>query len=260
MHLADGVLTDSSIAVGLNLLGAAAVGVALTRTQGDARKLVWTGTLAAFVLAAQALNVPAVPGASAHMIGAGLLTLTLGAGQAIVALSGVLLVQALLLGDGGITVLGLNALNLAVLPVCCIQGLRWLLGNGRRALLATGLLGTLLGNLLGALSLGGALVLGAGAPLGFTLTWLVGVQGLAGLAEGALTALTIGSLLKNAPGLLELGPIGRRSLDQQPEPPRGARGIRWAALALAVTLALLPFASGKPDALEVVVERLQATP
>jgi cobalt/nickel transport system permease protein len=261
VHLADGVVSQLPLVVASNLLGACGVGAACARAfDGDRRGVTWTGTLAAFVLAAQALNVPLVPGASAHAIGAGLLCFALGPARAIVAMFAVLLVQALLFADGGITVLGINALTMAVLPISTVALFRRLLP---RSPAGAAWLGTLTGNTLGALVLSSLLVAGAGTPAALTFGWLLGVQALAALVEGALTALAVRRLAARAPALLN-GP-GQRglplALDELPaSEPRGVWAFRAAALALVLTVALLPLASSRPDALEVVLEHLQATP
>jgi cobalt/nickel transport system permease protein len=268
MHLADGVLSHAPLLIGLNVTGACAVASAVRRSFDAAgRQVAWTGTLAAFVLVAQALNVPAVPGASAHVIGAGLLTLAVGPARAVVALFAVLVVQALLLGDGGVTVLGINALNLAVLPALCTHALRRIFGESRAGLGLAALLGVLLGNVVGACSLAAALVVGAAAPPAITFGWLVGVQGVAGVVEGLLTALAVQRLLGRAPALLRSGSRASAaavplSLDDRSEPARASgasRGLRWAAVAIVLAAALLPFASTRPDALELVLEHLRAS-
>src|SRR5688572_11387882 len=105
MHLADGILSSVPLAVGLNAVGGLGLAAAVRRARVGAEQVAWTGTLAAFVLALQALNLPVLPGASAHAIGAGLLVLAVGPARAIVALFAVLVVQALLFADGGLTVL-----------------------------------------------------------------------------------------------------------------------------------------------------------
>jgi cobalt/nickel transport system permease protein len=223
-----------------------------------------TGTLAAFVLAAQALNVPIVPGASAPAVGAGLLCFVLGPARAIVALFAVLLVQALLLADGGITMLGVNALNLAVLPVLVVHACRRVFGESKPGLAAAALAGTLLGSLIGAASLGSILVLGAGAPPGFTFGWLLGVQALAGVAEGTLTALVVQRLSARAPELVASPskpdaalPV---ALDVEPIASGEGRTLRAVALAVCVTIALLPVASTTPDALEALLAHLELEP
>jgi cobalt/nickel transport system permease protein len=261
MHLADGIISSVPVTASFNLCGACGVALAARRSRLRLEQVAWTGTLAAFVLALQALNLPLLPGASAHAIGAGLLSLAIGPAPAIVALFAVLIVQALLLADGGITVIGINALNLAVLPVLVTHACRKVFGESRRGLTTTALVGTTLGSLAGAASLTLALVLGASAPAALTAGWLLGVQGLSGALEGALSALIVQQLHGRAPGLLHVhGRTARRALDTpfEAEPAKARRNLKLAAFALLILVLLLPLASAKPDALRLVVERLQA--
>lgn len=261
MHLADGVLSSVPVAVSLNLCGALSAALVGSRSRALGEQVAWTGTLAAFVLAVQALNLPLLPGASAHAMGAGLLALALGPAPAILAMLGVLAVQALLLADGGISVLGINVLNMAVIPVLTMQLCRRVFGASRAGLMTAAVVGTTLGSTAGAASLTLALVYGAGAPLPLTASWLIGVQALAGLAEGALTALVVRHLYGRAPGLItrEREATTRVALDA----PRadstfeGTRPLKVAACAIVVVLALLPLASSNPDALELVLDRLR---
>lgn len=262
MHLADGILDDPTLLIGGSLLGAAAIATALTKVRRCRRGAAWTGALAAFVLAAQAVNVPLVPGASAHVIGAALMTMTVGPARAIVGMFAVLLVQALLFADGGVTTLFINTLNMAVLPVMTTHWLRRLLGHGRFRLVLTAFLGTTLGNLAGAVSLSSLLVWGAGAPFAFTFGWIVGIQTLAGIAEGLLTAGSVSYLARRAPALVTpLVQGGPRSLDERVTQERRAfsgLGLALAAIGLAVLLA--PISSRVPDALNVVLKHWGPVP
>lgn len=244
MHLADGILQSPPLLVGLNATGAAAIAFTLRGRFERARSAVYTGTLAAFVLALQAVNVPLVPGASAHVIGAGLLTLTLGPAYAVLALLAVLTAQALLFADGGITVFAFNALNIAVLPVLAVHTCRRIFGESPRRLAASALVGTVLGNVVGALSLSTALALGAAAPIRIALPWLVGVQALAGLIEGVLTALAVLHLCRKAPTLIAA---------QESQPIPLGRALGWGGLAVGLALVLTQFSSSTPDALEHVL-------
>ncbi len=246
MHLADGIVSDFPVAAAVSAVGAAgAVWAARRAANAPGPSAAWTGTLAAFVLAAQAINVPLVPGASAHVIGAGLLTLVLGPARAIVALVAVLLTQALLLADGGVTTLGINVLNIAVLPVLSVELCRRFFGE--RKLGRAAVVGTTLGNLAGAVALSVVLVLGAGAHPGATLGFLVGVQTLSGLVEGILTALAVRQLQARAPALLQ----------HRTTQPESRRGLTWAAVAVGVAVLLVPLASSTPDALEVVLAHMR---
>jgi cobalt/nickel transport system permease protein len=252
VHLPDGIISATPLTVGLGLAGLAGAGVALRESRflraGD---MAWTGTIAAFVLAIQAINVPLVPGASAHAIGATLAVLTLGPARAILALFAVLLIQALLFADGGVTVLGINALNIAVLPVLAVEAFRRLFAGLPRGLELSAVAGSVAGNLAAATVLAGALSSGTAAPFGLTAGFLIGVHVLTGVIEGVLTAIAVRRVAVRAPALMA-------SFAPPPAAPRGA--YRTAAVALVLVLALLPFASDAPDALQVVLSQLQAEP
>lgn len=87
----------------------------------DERKIPFLGVLAASIFAIQAMNIPIPWGTSGHMVGAAMAAIILGSPFAgILLLTLVLVVQALLFGDGGITVLGANILNMGV--VCSFIG------------------------------------------------------------------------------------------------------------------------------------------
>ncbi|HWQ66806.1 MAG TPA: cobalt transporter CbiM [Methanospirillum sp.] len=72
--------------------------------------------LAAGVFAIQGFNLPVAMGTSGHLVGGALVAIILGSPfAAVFILTLVLIVQALLFGDGGITVLGANILNMGVI-------------------------------------------------------------------------------------------------------------------------------------------------
>jgi cobalt/nickel transport system permease protein len=70
---------------------------------------------AAFSFVIMMFNVPIPGGTTGHPVGAVLIAVLLGPWAACVAVSIVLIVQALLFGDGGLTCLGANCLNMAVI-------------------------------------------------------------------------------------------------------------------------------------------------
>ncbi len=253
MHLPDGFVSSAPLLAGAALISAGAVSTSLSRVAREGRPghLAWTGTLAAFALALQAINLPAAPGASAHALGASLLTLLLGPATAVVALSTVVIVQAILLADGGLAALGINIINIVLIPVGVVSLIRMLLGGSR--VRATAILGTLLGNVAAAACLSTLLVFSAGAPAGWTFATLVGIQALAGLVEGVLTSSAVVHLQKRAPRLFA-------SAGSQTRGTRPRQMWAWAAVGVGLLLVVVPIASSAPDALELVLARAHATP
>ncbi|MCK4718032.1 MAG: cobalt transporter CbiM, partial [Thermoplasmata archaeon] len=87
----------------------------------DERKIPILGVLAASIFAIQAMNIPIPWGTSGHMVGAAMAAIILGSPFAgILLLTLVLVVQAFMFGDGGITALGANILNMGV--ICSFVG------------------------------------------------------------------------------------------------------------------------------------------
>ncbi|MFT3785716.1 MAG: energy-coupling factor ABC transporter permease [Tepidisphaeraceae bacterium] len=135
MHLANGQVTPmcAVYGAGIAVLGAC-VGLAAARAarRPDALKF---AAATGFVFAMQAFNVPVLPGVSGHLIGGMLLAYWFGSGLGFAAMSMVLLVQSLLLGDGGLSTLGLNVLNMAIVP-CLVVYPIWkrLAGNSHGAM------------------------------------------------------------------------------------------------------------------------------
>ena len=119
MHIPDGVIASAPVLAATWVVGGGAVALASRPffVSLDERRAPLVGVLGAFIFAAQMVNFP-LPGApiSAHLVGTGLLTVLLGPAAAIIVQSAVLLAQAILFQDGGLTAYGANVMNLAVLP------------------------------------------------------------------------------------------------------------------------------------------------
>lgn len=82
----------------------------------DEMKMPMMAALAAGIFAIQAMNIPIPWGTSGHMVGAALVAIVIGSPYAgVLVLTLVLIVQAFMFGDGGITALGTNILNMGVI-------------------------------------------------------------------------------------------------------------------------------------------------
>src|SRR5215213_2454166 len=115
MHIPDGFLS-TEVALACAVPAVVAVGVGLRRAEVDLdeRRVPLLGVTPAFVFAAQMLNFPVAGGTSGHFMGAALAALLLGPWLACLVLAVVLLVQAFLFADGGVSALGANVLNMGV--------------------------------------------------------------------------------------------------------------------------------------------------
>jgi len=116
MHIPDGFLS-LVVSIACWILAAAVVGIALWRSGQELgeRQVPLMGVLAAFIFAAQMLNFSVAGGTSGHLIGGALAAILLGPWAAILTMSTVVGIQALLLQDGGLLVMGANVINLAII-------------------------------------------------------------------------------------------------------------------------------------------------
>ena len=115
MHIPDGFLTVK-VWVSAWLVSIFGIGYCLKKTSRDLKdKMIpLMGVMSAFILAAQMLNFPIFGGTSGHLLGGVLAAVLLGPYAAALVLTSVLIVQCLLFQDGGLTALGANILNMAI--------------------------------------------------------------------------------------------------------------------------------------------------
>src|SRR6187200_1780180 len=126
MHIPDGFI-DGPVSL---LAGAVAIaGIALclrsTSRTLDERQVPVVGLVAAFVFAAQMLNFPVASGTSGHLMGGVLAAVLVGPRLGVLAVTVVLVVQTLLFADGGISALGLNVVNMALVPAVVGYAIFW---------------------------------------------------------------------------------------------------------------------------------------
>nr|WP_321349611.1 cobalt transporter CbiM [uncultured Methanoregula sp.] len=86
------------------------------RNEMNEEKLPLVAVLAAAVFALQSFNLPVSMGTSGHLVGGALVAIVLGSPfAAVFILTMVLIVQGVLFGDGGITTMGANIINMGVI-------------------------------------------------------------------------------------------------------------------------------------------------
>ncbi len=222
MHVPDGFL-DAPTSIATAALATAGIGLALNRSRRelDDRTAPLAGLVAAFVFAAQMVNFPVGAGTSGHLLGGALAAALVGPWTASLAISVVLLVQALLFADGGTTALGTNivllglvaplvaaaviAVALRVLP----RRLSWVAPVAAVAAFVSVLASAAVFTLLYAI--GGT----APVPLDALITAMLGWHALIGAGEALLTGLVVASVLATRPDLVYAarGVLPRRDLE-----------------------------------------------
>ncbi len=139
MHVPDGLMDPVVALVGMaEFLVVVAAALALSARKTRERDLPRVAVLCAGIFVAQMLNFPIGGGTTGHLIGAALLAILIGPVLAILGMTVVLVIQALMFGDGGITALGLNGLNMAIIAPLSGWGVYGLLRPITRGLRRTG--------------------------------------------------------------------------------------------------------------------------
>lgn len=174
------------------------------RRSMEEEKVPLVAVLAAGIFAIQALNIPIPWGTSGHMVGAALAAIVLGSPYAgVFVLTLVLLVQGVIFGDGGITVMGANIINMGVVGgfvgyygYTAIQSVA---NNAYVAAFIAGWASLFISAILCAVELAVA----GTFPLALGLTFMGGYHAVIGLIEGGITAVALYLIASARPDILE---------------------------------------------------------
>lgn len=253
MHIPDGYLSPSTCAT-LYLLAASGWYASLKRIKRvlTTRTIPLISVFAAFAFVVMMFNVPLPGGTTGHAVGVTVAAIVLGPWGSILAISIAITIQALFFGDGGITTLGANCFNMAIVGSFVAYGVyRAVAANcdlaSRRRVLAAAVAGYLSINVsafITAIEFGIQPALfhdAAGTPLYAPYPLRVAVPAMmighltfAGLAEAAIAAGMVAYLQRADIGLLRgvknlaLGPesIATAPVLERPQ------GRLWWAVAL----------------------------
>ncbi|MES9521753.1 energy-coupling factor ABC transporter permease [Streptomyces capoamus] len=275
MHVPDGFIDAPTSAVtGVVAAGALAVSLRGARRELDERTAPLAGLVAAFIFAVQMLNFPVAAGTSGHLLGGALAAILVGPCTAVLCVSVVLLMQGVLFADGGLTALGVNITDMAIVTTvvsyAVFRGLLAVLPRKRRTVTVAAFVAALVS--VPAAAVAFTLIYAVGGTtdvsIGKVATAMIGVHVLIGVGEAVITALTVGAVIAVRPDLVH----GARGLRQRlrlhvngelvdapaPTAPVAARTSRrtlWIT-GLVTSLVLAGFvsfyASASPDGLEKV--------
>lgn len=243
MHIPDGFLSlpISAVAWLLTIVG---LYLAIGKAQKDIdeRLIPLAGIIAAFIFAAQMINFPVAGGTSGHAIGATLAAIVLGPWLGILAMTAVVVTQAIIYQDGGLLVMGANILVMGLVPAFVGYGL-YQLGSGRSRtaqLVIAGIaawLSVVVASFIVALLLG----FSGTSPFSVVIPAMLGIHVLIGLGEALITVAALNFVMQTRPQTLKQSAA------------LGGRG--WVVVGLAIPLIVVlfaPLASAFPDGLEWV--------
>lgn len=220
MHIPDGYLSPQTY---IPLYGAAfgILSVALRRLKKglDAKHIPYLAMAAAFSFLVMMFNIPIPGGTTGHAVGAAVVSILLGPWTSIAAISVVLIIQAVVFGDGGITAIGANCFNMAVIMSFVSYGVFRLAsgcsGNKSRiytAAFLSGYAGLSVSALMTALELGIQPLIARAAdgrplyapyPLSVAVpAMLFGHLGFFSIVEGTVTAVILRYFMKYDPELV----------------------------------------------------------
>ncbi|MBI2434856.1 MAG: energy-coupling factor ABC transporter permease [Candidatus Hydrogenedentes bacterium] len=249
MHIPDGFL-DIKTAATCGALALTGVGVALhtVRRTLPERRVPLVGLAAAFVFAAQMLNFPVGGGASGHLMGSVLAVVLLGPSAAVLVMTAVLVLQCFMFADGGVTALGANVFNMALVSTFtgyAVYRLLCRLGpdTPRTRLMATAF-AAWSSTVAAALACAGELALSGTILWALVSPTMLGSHMFIGIGEGLITTLVVAAIARTRPELL-----GARQ-----GPGQAGGYVEFTVYGLLVALGLVifvaPFASPSPDGLE----------
>ena len=210
MHIPDGFIgIGASAAAGVGAAGWFAFAVRQAKKYLTDRLIPLAALVAAFVFAAQMVNYPVLPGVSGHLIGGVLAAVLVGPSVGFMVMAIVLIVQAFLFADGGLSALGLNILNMggvaAVGGYFLYRSIFRFTSRSPRAVAVSAGIAAFFSVPLAAAAFGAEFALAgttSSISIGSILVALVGVHVVIGAGEGLLTFLVVGAVTRTRPDLV----------------------------------------------------------
>ncbi len=260
MHAPDGFL-NAGTAVATGAISVGTIGLALRQAKDvlKDKQIPLAGIAAAFIFAAQMFNFPVAAGTTGHLLGGALAAILLGPHMGAIVVTIVVVVQALVFADGGLSALGYNVLNMAIVPAyggyAVYRLFRRLVPKTSTGVTAAAGLAALVSVVFSAAAFSIQWLFGATAPVTFAevFTAMVGVHFLIGIGEGVISAMAVGAVLSARPDLV----YGAADLEASQIAQRHAMPMRTFLIAgllaaLFFGAVVSQFAVDSPDGLESV--------
>ncbi len=242
MHIPDSMLQGSVCPV-TAVMSAAGIAAAayLCHKSKDRPTAASFGAITALIFAGQMMNFPIMNGTSGHLLGGVLAASLLGTPFGVLSIALVVAIQSLFFSDGGVTVLGANILNMAILGAGVGGVLRsrlaaqWKGAQGKYLATASAAWFSVV---LASLAVGIQLAIDGQIPFLKVVPAMVGTHALIGVGEALITCA--------AYALFSAGMMSKKT---------NSHVIAPLTSAVVVSLLLSPFASGFPDGLEWIAEK-----
>ena len=252
MHVPDGFI-NAPVSIGTGVISFATLWAYIRSAKSlVADKLIaLTGMMSALIFVLQMINFPIAAGTSGHLLGGALAVIVLGPNLGIICISIVVVIQSLLFADGGLSALGVNVLNMAIITSLVgwltISSWKKLFGEANISIISGSIVAGILSVVFSSIAFVFEYALGGtvSVPLGSVLIAMVSSHLLIGLGEGVITALIVSLLLRVRSDLIYIKANKDRNNNKS-----SFYGL-FIFLLLCLTL-ITPYASSSPDGLESV--------
>ena len=259
MHVPDGFMNVTmSAATGVISFGTLWAYIRSAKDLIADKFIALTGMMSALIFVLQMINFPIAAGTSGHLLGGALAVIVLGPRLGLICLSVVVIIQSLLFADGGLSALGVNVLNMAIVTSATSWFIvkYWIkfIGKNRISIVSVSVLAGILSVVFSSIAftiqyaIGGTISI----PVGTVLLAMVTTHFIIGFGEGIITALIITLLIRVRPDLIY-------AYERSDE---NTTKVSFYGLFIILILLLslvTPFASSSPDGLESVAEEFGFT-
>ena len=259
MHVPDGFMNVTmSAATGVISFGTLWAYIRSAKDLIADKFIALTGMMSALIFVLQMINFPIAAGTSGHLLGGALAVIVLGPRLGLICLSVVVIIQSLLFADGGLSALGVNVLNMAIVTSATSWFIvkYWIkfIGKNKTSIVSVSVLAGILSVVFSSIAftiqyaIGGTISI----PVGTVLLAMVTTHFIIGFGEGIITALIITLLIRVRPDLIY-------AYDRSDE---NTTKVSFYGLFIILILLLslvTPFASSSPDGLESVAEEFGFT-
>ena len=254
MHVPDGFI-NAQVSIGSGIVSFATLWAYVRNAKNlVADKLIaLTGMMSALIFVLQMINFPIAAGTSGHLLGGALAVIVLGPHLGIICISIVVVIQSLLFADGGLSALGINVFNMAIVTSLVgwlvITSWKKLFGEANISIISGSIVAGLLSVIFSSIAFVFEYALGGtvAVPLSSVLLAMLSTHLLIGLGEGVITALIVSLLLKVRSDLVYV-----KTNEHISNNTSSIYGL-FILLLLCFTL-ITPYASSSPDGLESVAE------
>ena len=255
MHVPDGFINApvSAVAGLISISSIWTATKAANRFLAD-KLIAIAGMLSALIFVLQMINFPIAAGTSGHLLGGTLAVIVLGPSLGILCVSIVVILQALLFADGGLSALGINILNIAIITGLIgwlvISNWKKIFGDNSSSIIIGSFIAGMISVIMSSIAFvieyffGGTV----SVDIGSVFFAMVSSHFFIGIGEGIITALIVSLLLRVRPDMLYIS---------REKEPRSSFFSILGLLVLIIFSAVLitPLASSSPDGLEDVASR-----